>query len=82
MDAAALERTSAPALLAAHARAKPGEVAFRSKARGIYRERTWRDCAVLVGRTARALQALGYLSDEVEVRTARASSGRAPRCPA
>jgi len=61
---AELSRTNAPALLAAHARAKPDEVAFRSKARGIYRSRTWRDYAALVGRTARALQALGVAKGE------------------
>jgi long-chain acyl-CoA synthetase len=64
MDAAALSRTNAPALLAAHARAKPDAVAFRSKARGIYRERSWRDYAVLVGRAARALEALSVAQGE------------------
>jgi long-chain acyl-CoA synthetase len=64
MDAAGLSRTSAPALLARHARERPAAVAFRSKARGIYRERTWRDYAVLVGRTARALQGLGAAKGE------------------
>jgi long-chain acyl-CoA synthetase len=59
MNPAELSRTNAPALLAAHAHGRPDTVAFRSKARGIYRERTWRDYAVLVGRAARALQALG-----------------------
>ena len=64
MDAAGLSRTNAPALLAAHARAKPDAVAFRSKARGIYRERSWRDYAVLVGRAARALEALSVANGE------------------
>jgi long-chain acyl-CoA synthetase len=64
MDAAALSSTNAPALLAAHARAKPDAVAFRSKARGIYRERSWRDYAVLVGRAARALEALSVAQGE------------------
>jgi long-chain acyl-CoA synthetase len=64
MDAAELSRTNAPALLAAHARAKPDAVAFRSKARGIYRERSWRDFAVLVGRAARALEALSVAKGE------------------
>ncbi len=59
-----LSRTNAPALLAGHARARPDTVAFRSKARGIYRERTWRDYAVLVGRAARALQGLGVARGE------------------
>ena len=64
MNAAELSRTSAPALLARHARERPDTVAFRSKARGIYRERTWRDYAALVGRTARALQGLGVAKGE------------------
>ncbi len=64
MNAAELSRTSAPALLAAHARSRPAAVAFRSKARGINRERTWRDYAALVGRTARALQVLGVAQGE------------------
>ena len=34
-------------------------VAFRSKQRGIYRERTWRDYALLVGACALGLRALG-----------------------
>ena len=59
-----MSRTSAPALLARHARERPGTVAFRAKARGVYRERTWRDYAVLVGRTARALQGLGVAKGE------------------
>ncbi len=64
MGAAELGRTNAPALLAAHARARADTVAFRSKARGIYRERTWRDYAVLVGRAARALRRLDVAKGE------------------
>ena len=64
MNAAELSCTNAPALLARHARERRGTVAFRSKARGIYRERTWRDYAALVGRTARALQGLGVVKGE------------------
>src|SRR4249920_1187700 len=64
MNAAGLSRTNAPALLAAHARARADTVAFRSKARGIYRERTWRDYGVLVGRAARALRGLGVAQGE------------------
>ncbi len=64
MQTPELSRTNAPALLVAHARARPVAVAFRSKARGIYRERTWRDYAVLVGRSARALQGLGLAKGE------------------
>ena len=49
---AELRTKTAPQLIAEHARAKPGEIAFRSKYRGLYRERTWRDYANLVGRMA------------------------------
>src|SRR5262245_16910178 len=55
----ALRRTTAPALLCRRARTAPHEVAFRSKHLGIYRERTWRDYAALVARTAQGLAALG-----------------------
>jgi long-chain acyl-CoA synthetase len=54
-----LRGKTAPQLLAEHARAKPDAVAFRSKHRGLYRERTWRDYAALVGRCALGLRALG-----------------------
>jgi long-chain acyl-CoA synthetase len=54
-----LRGKTAPQLLAEHARAKPDAVAFRSKHRGLYRERTWRDYAVLVGRCALGFRALG-----------------------
>ena len=54
-----LRQTTAPALLCAHARSKPDSIAFRSKARGVYRERTWSDYARLVARAAHALQTLG-----------------------
>ena len=54
-----LRGKTAPQLLAEHARAKPGAVAFRSKHRGLYRERTWHDYAVLVGRCALGFRALG-----------------------
>ena len=55
----ALRRTTAPQLLVDHARAKPSAVAFRSKHLGLYRERSWRDYANLVGRCATGLQKLG-----------------------
>ncbi len=42
-----------------HARARPAAVAFRSKHLGIYRERTWRKYAEMVGNTARAFASLG-----------------------
>jgi long-chain acyl-CoA synthetase len=54
-----LRAKTAPGLLAEHARAKPDTVAFRSKHLGLYRERTWRDYATLVGRCALGLRALG-----------------------
>lgn len=57
-DRDALRRTTAPALLCAHARSNSDTVAFRSKARGLYRERTWQDFARLVATAARALQSL------------------------
>lgn len=60
----ALRRTTAPALLCARARSIPDRVAFRSKHLGIYRERTWRDYAHLVARTAQALSALGLQPGE------------------
>ena len=47
-----LRRTTAPALLCAHARSLPDAIAFRSKHLGLYRERTWRDYAA--GRARRA----------------------------
>lgn len=59
-----LRRTTAPALLCAHARAKRPGVAFRSKHLGVYRERTWRDYAALVARAARVLQGLGLVAGE------------------
>jgi long-chain acyl-CoA synthetase len=56
---AILRSQTAPGLIAAHARSKPQAVAYRAKALGLYRERTWRDYAAMVGRTARGLQRLG-----------------------
>ncbi|MFN0306160.1 MAG: AMP-dependent synthetase/ligase [Burkholderiales bacterium] len=61
---AQLRRHTAPGLLAAHARTKPDAIAFRSKHLGLYRERTWRDYAVLVGRTAQGLAKLGLARGE------------------
>ena len=54
-----LRSSSAPRLLAQHARRKPTAVAFRSKQLGIYRQRTWRDYAVLVARCAVWFRSLG-----------------------
>ncbi len=59
-----LRQTTAPALLCERARTAPDAVAFRSKHLGIYRERTWRDYALLVARTARAFDALGLKAGE------------------
>lgn len=58
-DREALRRTTAPALLCAHARTKPGEIAFRAKVKGIYRARTWALYARLVAAAAKALDSLG-----------------------
>ena len=59
-----LRRTTAPALLLERARRQPDAVAFRAKALGIYRERTWAQYAVLVARTAKALAAAGLQAGE------------------
>ena len=59
-----LRRTTAPALLVERARHAPDGVAFRSKALGIYRERTWADYAGMVARTAKAFVALGLQAGE------------------
>jgi long-chain acyl-CoA synthetase len=64
VDRDALRRTTAPALLCERARSVPDQVAFRSKHRGIYRERTFRDYALLVAQGARALAALGLVRGE------------------
>lgn len=55
----ALRAKTAPALLVEHARDKPDAIAFRAKHRGVYRERSWRTYAALVGRAAAALAQLG-----------------------
>jgi long-chain acyl-CoA synthetase len=60
----ALRRRTAPALLCERALRTPNEIAFRSKHCGIYRERSWRDYARLVARTARALSTLGLKARE------------------
>ncbi len=59
LDREALRRTTAPHLLCERARNTPDSVAFRSKHLGIYRERRWRDYALLVARAASVLQSLG-----------------------
>jgi long-chain acyl-CoA synthetase len=59
-----LRRTTAPALLLERARAEPHRVAFRSKALGLYRERTWAQYAAMVARTAKAFAAAGLGAGE------------------
>src|SRR5512145_108790 len=59
-----LRRTTAPALLLERARAEPHRVAFRSKALGLYRERTWAQYAGMVARTAKAFAAAGLRAGE------------------
>jgi long-chain acyl-CoA synthetase len=56
---AELRGKSAPALLAERARREPDVVAHRAKHLGLYRERTWREYAELVARSAAGLAALG-----------------------
>jgi long-chain acyl-CoA synthetase len=58
-SAGELRRTTAPVLLLERARQNPDGVAFRAKQLGIYRERTWREYAEMVARTAKALAAEG-----------------------
>jgi len=50
---------TAPTLLLDRARQRPNDAAFRAKQLGIYRERTWREYARMVARTAMALAAEG-----------------------
>jgi long-chain acyl-CoA synthetase len=64
VDREALRRKSAPLLLCERARTMPNSVAFRCKHLGLYRERSWRDYAALVARTARAFAALGLARGE------------------
>jgi long-chain acyl-CoA synthetase len=59
LDRDALRRKSAPLLLCERAHTAPDSIAFRSKHRGLYRERRWRDYAALVARAAHAFAALG-----------------------
>jgi long-chain acyl-CoA synthetase len=64
LSAADLRRTTAPAMLLERARAEPDRVAFRSKALGLYRERTWAQHAEMVARTAKAFAAAGLEAGE------------------
>ena len=59
-----LRRTTAPALLCERARRAGNDIAFRSKHLGIYRERTFRDYAMLVSRTAKAFSEFGVRKGE------------------
>src|SRR5262245_24316785 len=61
VDRDRLRRTTAPHLLCERARTTPDSIAFRSKHFGIYRERSWRDYALLVAHAARALQSFGIV---------------------
>jgi long-chain acyl-CoA synthetase len=64
MDPAELARSNALQLVVGHARTRPTTVAFRSKHLGLYRERTWRDYAALVGGAALGLKRLGLARGE------------------
>lgn len=64
VDREALRRTTAPALLCERARTMPDAVAFCAAHLGRYRERTWRDYAILVARAARGFTALGLARGE------------------
>ena len=61
---AELRAKTAPLVLAERARSTPAAVAFRAKKLGIYRERTFRDYAALVGRVAAGLSKLGLARGE------------------
>jgi len=60
----ALRNRTAPSLLCERARSIPDRVAFRSKHLGIYRERSFRDYALLVARAAKALAGIGLTKGE------------------
>src|SRR5262245_4856179 len=63
-SAEALRTMTAPALLLERARRAPQEVAFRSKALGLYRQRTWAQYASMVAHTAKAFAAHGLQAGE------------------
>ena len=67
-DAAAwyaeLRGKNAPLLLAERARREPDVIAYRAKHLGLYRERTWREYAGLVARSARGLATLDLAKGE------------------
>ena len=60
----ALRRKTAPGVLAERARRTPQALAYRAKQLGIYRERTWRQYAAVVGRVADGLAKLGLKRGE------------------
>src|SRR5262245_8330519 len=64
IDREALAGMTVPQVLCRRARATPDAIAFRSKHRGIYRERSFRDYAALVGQCALGLRALGVAPGE------------------
>jgi len=64
VDYHALRRKTAPLILCERARASPDAIALRSKHLGLYRHRTWKDYALLVARTAHALDRLGLQRGE------------------
>jgi long-chain acyl-CoA synthetase len=59
-----LRNRTAPSLLCERARGIPDRVVFRSKYLGIYRERSFRDYALLVARAARAIASIGLAKGE------------------
>jgi len=61
---AELRQQTAPGLLVARARSTPDAVAFRAKHLGLYRERTWRRFAELVGEAAVVLASFGLRKGE------------------
>ena len=60
----ALRNKTAPLLLYERASRSPDAVAFRSKHLGLYRQRTWRDYALMVAHTARCFAALGLAAGD------------------
>ena len=56
---AILRGKTAPQLIVEHAREDATGIAFRAKHRGLYRARSWRDYANLVGRAATGLASIG-----------------------
>src|SRR5215475_6950724 len=59
-----LRKMTAPALLLEQAQRSPQEVAFRSKALGLYRQRTWAQYAQMVAQTAKAFSVHGLKASE------------------